>query len=130
MGMKKQLRPDGIILKNAYPNSLDGILLPDYRNPDAEEFMPGGIIVIGDPAVVGPLAERIRNLLALSDSCLDKLEPGEPFFVLKATDMLASGFVHDWADRAGINGARPEKIAEARQTAEAMRVYPGRRMPT
>lgn len=101
--------------------------------PGRLETVNGSIAILGnkgDLAAQLALAERIRNLLALEDACLAKLEVGEPFFVMRGKDILSAGFVKRWADQAADVGATPEKVAEARATAKAMLTYPGRRMPT
>lgn len=63
------------------------------------------------------------------DACLDKLKPGEPFFVLRAQDKLAPTLVRDWALMAKLNGAPDEKILEAQETAAEMENWPNRKFP-
>jgi hypothetical protein len=68
--------------------------------------------------------------------CYAKAEPDEPMFVLLARDPAAPDLVESWANRrlAMINdGLKPESdkamITEARQCAEAMRVWRQRYRP-
>jgi hypothetical protein len=63
------------------------------------------------------------------DSCLAKIKPEEPIFVLRAQDKLAPALVEDWADRAATHGCSAEKVAEARTTAAAMRDWPTKKYP-
>ncbi len=124
MGMKKQLRPplEEFI---AYLDDYEGLVIP--ADEAGNQTAIGTVIVIG--AGSAALAERVRHLLALSDPFLDKLEPGEPFFVLGGRDVTAELLVRAWAAGAEAS-ADPVKVAEARATADRMAVYPGRRLPT
>lgn len=61
--------------------------------------------------------------------CLPRLAPGEPYFVLRAQDMLAAEHIEAWAFEAELNGCPSEKVAEARRIAAAMRDWPSRKMP-
>lgn len=122
MGLKKQLGPPLELYDSEYAGEQISIPLGGA----SREY----ILVTGDPAIARVLAERIRNLLALEDACLDKLEPGEPFFVLRGTDMLSPVLVKEWAGRALQVGASEAKVAEALETAGAMLRHPVRKMPT
>lgn len=62
-------------------------------------------------------------------NCLHKLEPGEPFFVLRGKDLLASHLVEQWAAHAEKHGIDPAKVQEARQCALDMMAFPGRKYP-
>lgn len=62
--------------------------------------------------------------------CIAKLEPGEPFFVLRARDLLAADLVEKWAIQASGVGCDHDKVLEAQDCAERMRNWPGRRNPT
>jgi hypothetical protein len=62
--------------------------------------------------------------------CYHAAEPDEPMFVLLGRDASAADLVDSWADMRAAEieaGARPasdlEKVTEARQCAEAMRLY-------
>jgi hypothetical protein len=44
-------------------------------------------------------------------------------FTLVARDPLAPALVEQWADHAERNGEAPEKVSEARQLAQRMRVW-------
>jgi hypothetical protein len=57
---------------------------------------------------------------ALIDSCLAKVKPGEPFFTLRAQDLLAPWAVRQWAARAQENGTPQEKIDAALALAAEM----------
>jgi hypothetical protein len=61
--------------------------------------------------------------------CLGHLAPDEPYFVLRAQDCLAAEHVETWAIEAQLNGCAPQKVAEARRVAVAMRRWPKRKMP-
>jgi hypothetical protein len=62
--------------------------------------------------------------------CLKNLAEDEPFFVLRAQDVLAAGLVDLWADKAVYAGRTPiEKIDEARRCAAAMREWPKKKVP-
>lgn len=125
MGIKKALRPE----PQTWDVDLAGACVLYIPPPGGS--VRGGIAILGDSQDQQiALAERIRNLLALSDACLDKLDPGEPFFVLRGKDATAAILVQSWAAGAERVGACPEKVAEARATADAMQNYHGRRMPT
>jgi hypothetical protein len=63
------------------------------------------------------------------DSCLEKLKPGEPFFVLRAQDMLSSGLVHEWVTLARRMGCPESKVQGARNIAIAMEAWQGRKYP-
>lgn len=53
--------------------------------------------------------------------CYEAAEDDEPMFVLLARDISAPGLVDQWADRRQLTGEEPEKVAEARECAQAMR---------
>jgi len=66
------------------------------------------------------------------DDCLLKAGDDEPIFVLRSTDVLAPDIVDEWATRLGIcarslplaaQDRAHAKIAEARDLADAMRVW-------
>lgn len=61
--------------------------------------------------------------------CLAKLDPAEPYFVLRAQDMLAAELIEAWAIEAELNGCPARKVADARAIAETMRRWPKRKMP-
>ena len=59
-----------------------------------------------------------------ADSCLAKLRPGEPFFVLRGQDVLAADAVDSWLT-AALTG-QPISFAKSREAAlcmEAMREW-------
>lgn len=63
------------------------------------------------------------------DSCLAKVKPEEPIFVLRAQDKLAHHLVRDWAERAKLNGCPQEKVEEALDCANQMEKWPNRKYP-
>lgn len=63
------------------------------------------------------------------DACLTKLKPGEPFFVLRGQDELASALVRTWAWRARMYGLPTDRFDEAMATADAMEAWLPRKMP-
>ena len=52
-------------------------------------------------------------------SCLNKAEPDEPLFVIRAKDPIGANTVRHWCAMA-IGSHEPEKIADARKVADAM----------
>lgn len=60
---------------------------------------------------------------------LAKMDPKEPFFILRGQDVFASGLVKQWADLAESGGVRRDKIENARQCARAMRQWPVKKLP-
>jgi len=65
----------------------------------------------------------------IDDACLDHVQPGEPFFVLRAQDKLSAHLVRLWAELALDHGLPLEKYGEALRTAEAMGRWSPRRYP-
>ncbi len=61
--------------------------------------------------------------------CLEKLYEDEPFFVLRAQDVLADDLVIFWADMAEAQGCNPKKVQEARDIAIAMKQWNPRKLP-
>lgn len=61
--------------------------------------------------------------------CLNKLQVGEPYFVLRAQDLLAPELIEAWAIEAELNGCPRGKVADARAIAAAMRKWRRRKMP-
>lgn len=59
--------------------------------------------------------------------CLGKAAADEPVFVLRAQDIHAADLVEKWAIWNGQNA--PEKSAEAREVAAAMRAWPTKKAP-
>lgn len=55
--------------------------------------------------------------------CYANAEPDEPMFILLGRDTRAPNLVDAWADASERRGTNPEKVAEARQCAKAMREY-------
>ncbi len=70
------------------------------------------------------------------DLCIGKLKPGEPYFVLRGQDVIASTLVEEWARHMeGYYGATldldlvREKVASAHALARAMLAWPERKWP-
>jgi hypothetical protein len=61
--------------------------------------------------------------------CYAKLDPDEPFFILRGQDSEAADFVEMWAIRAGSLGCDHDKVLEAHACAEEMRRWPKRKAP-
>jgi hypothetical protein len=61
--------------------------------------------------------------------CREKLAPGEPYFILRAQDMLAPEHVESWAIEAELNGCPTAKVADARAIAKAMRAWRNCKLP-
>jgi len=61
----------------------------------------------------------------IQDSCLEKVKPGEPIFVLRAQDRLAPIVVRLWADIAALHGAPVDRISEALNCAGLMEEWAG-----
>ena len=62
------------------------------------------------------------------DSCLDKVLPNEPIFVLRAQDVTAPSLVRKWAtvNKSTISS---EKYNEALNCANEMDKWPSRKLP-
>jgi hypothetical protein len=63
------------------------------------------------------------------EAALTPIAPGEPIFVLRATDKLAPRLVRQWARLAASHGCGAAKVAEAEACAEAMERWPHRAYP-
>lgn len=61
--------------------------------------------------------------------CLKTLKDDEPFFILRGQDRLAPAAIDEWVRRAKINKVPHDKVMAAMMCAEAMRAYPGRKVP-
>lgn len=65
-------------------------------------------------------------------SPVETLQEGEPYFVLRAQDVLAPDIVREWVHAARIEGVHHEKVSQARAVADRMedwQVAHGRRLP-
>jgi len=80
-----------------------------------------------------PTAKVIDHLCGIIKGlpqCFVNAKPGEPFFVLRGQDVIASISVKKWADRAAITlGDDHPKVIEARAIASRMRKWPIRKFP-
>jgi hypothetical protein len=61
----------------------------------------------------------------IANGYLDKIPDDEPIFILRGKDVTAPNHVRSWASMAEQQGAPPEKVLGARQTADAMDNWPG-----
>lgn len=61
--------------------------------------------------------------------CLDNVQPGEPFFVLRGQDLLAPYIVMMYANLMRLLGRPTEKILGAEAVAKMMEAWPNRKMP-
>lgn len=75
---------------------------------------------------------------AFDDACLAKTGVGEPIFVLRAQDLTASAAVLSWAEEVeeayydqtvDVPASLAGKLRAARNTANAMRSWPNRKLP-
>lgn len=57
------------------------------------------------------------------------LESGEPVFILRGQDRLASECVRHWCARASMAQVRPQKITEAWGVAADMEEWPEKKIP-
>ncbi len=60
---------------------------------------------------------------------LPKLDPDEPYFVLRGQDELAPDLVELWAIRAKSAGCHIDKVNNAHRIAEEMREWPRQKKP-
>ena len=72
---------------------------------------------------------RLFDIAAPDEGCLGKAADDEPVFILRAQDIHAPYLIDQWARLAEEGGCPPEKAAEARALAGAMRVWPHRKSP-
>ena len=75
------------------------------------------------------LAKLEREMAVRGQGCLGKAADDEPVFTLRAQDAFAAALVEKWANFAEEAGCRPEKVAEARELAKAMRRWPTKKLP-
>lgn len=75
------------------------------------------------------LAKIERENAANGKGCLGKAADDEPVFILRAQDALAADLVETWAIQANVAGCPWDKVKEAKQLAQAMREWPGRKNP-
>ena len=61
--------------------------------------------------------------------CLRKLDPDEPYFVLRGQDAEAAELVELWALRAKAAGCPGDKVNEAMDVADEMRRWHTRKRP-
>jgi hypothetical protein len=58
-----------------------------------------------------------------------QLHPYEPLFTIRAQDAMSCGIVRMWCEMAKLNGVPEEKIQEAYELADKMKVWPKKRIP-
>jgi hypothetical protein len=111
----------GIIASAAVQATVDlpsELHVPEFlKSPDAI----GNGVQLGD--------QKALPISFFEFDCIHKLQPGEPYFVLRGQDATASGVVRRWIEIAQRNKVNPEKIASALAVAEAMERYPHSRKP-
>jgi len=73
--------------------------------------------------------KEVLEQVTRGEGCLGRAEDDEPVFVLRARDMLAPEIIHEWVDRAEKAGCSAAKVAEARELANKMVHWPGRKFP-
>lgn len=83
-------------------------------------------------AAAKPIPESITQrfeipLAILRDPVVRDLAPNEPFFVLRASDLLADYLVERWAMNAESHGCDPKTVQAARTKAGEMRAWAGER---
>lgn len=61
--------------------------------------------------------------------CYERLDPDEPYFLLRGQDVLAPAVVRRWMMLAAEAGVSHEKLAEADRLAYDMERYQGRKVP-
>lgn len=66
---------------------------------------------------------------ALLDPVIRDLASDEPFFVLRASDLLADYLVEQWARNAESHGCDPKRVQGAREKARSMRAWTKRAYP-
>lgn len=88
---------------------------------DTQEYLKTRIGDSVDPAAI----QAIPQNMVLVD-----VAPNEPFFILRASDLLADYLVEQWAKNAESHGCDPRKVKAARDKANEFRAWPGRRYPT
>jgi hypothetical protein len=63
------------------------------------------------------------------DVDMEKLDPDEPYFILRANDELASDLVELWGIRANSMGVDHDKVLSAHACADLMRRWHKRKRP-
>lgn len=80
-------------------------------------------------AVQSAIADAIQKdpslAVARHVKVIDHLHPNEPFFVLRAQDLLAPTLIEDWCRRARAQGCDPKKIESALKVAREMTGWGG-----
>lgn len=103
-----------------------------------EKYVAIGYVM---PEASAALVDFVAAEIAAIDSCLAKVKPGEPIFVLRGQDMLAPHFVRAWAtlahreshlvtiNHASGNFIPDERYREAIQKSWKMEDWPNRKYP-
>jgi hypothetical protein len=74
-------------------------------------------------------AREVREAAARGEGCLGKAADDEPVFVLRGRDLLAPDLVEKWAIDANAVKCPWDKVREAKEIAQLMREWPGRKNP-
>lgn len=117
----------GGLVRNDGPVGVGGGANPGslfIRTPSGEEMDK----IAAAMAVPGKI-EPMKNDRHGNHAMLAKMDPAEPFFVLRGQDALAATLVKEWADRADAAGVPRDKIDNARQCARAMKNWPTKKIP-
>ncbi|MBW7997488.1 MAG: hypothetical protein FVQ81_13120 [Candidatus Glassbacteria bacterium] len=64
-----------------------------------------------------------------NDKCLEKVNPGEPIFVLRGQDKFAPALVRLWVELAEMHVCNAEKVDEALAIADVMEEWEVRKFP-
>lgn len=87
-------------------------------------FIPAKDQSFRDGAIVGTnIVETPKNPI----QAILGLQPDEPFFVLRASDLLADYLVEEWARKAEQHGCDPKRVRAAREKAQEFRAWAGER---
>jgi len=73
--------------------------------------------------------KEVLEQAARGEGCLGRAADDEPVFVLRAQDMLSPEIIDEWAERAEQACCLAAKVAEARELANQMVHWPGRKLP-
>lgn len=75
-----------------------------------------------------PLPES-QEFTKHNNGFLERIKDDEPMFVLRAQDKLAHHFVRQWAAVAKSKGLSEERYSESMRCADAMELYPVKKLP-
>lgn len=87
--------------------------------PAKDKSFRDGEILATAPVIIETPKNTINAVIGL--------QPDEPFFILRASDLLADWLVERWAMNAETQGCHPDKVRAAREKAGEMRAWAGER---